>query len=137
MAFSSLLARIKEDIVQDRELSEDVVNEVVAKYPLSKSCLKYLFTLYEELEEEVVHKRNEIERLKNVVSDLQEQLAKLSEGFNPELERLKLEKREVEERYTEALEDYNQVAMRFDDLLEFLRSSFFGRIILSKWERMQ
>ena len=48
-----------------------------------------------------------------------------------------MEKREVEERYTEALEDYNQVAMRFDDLLEFLRSSFFGRIILSKWERMQ
>jgi len=137
MAFSSLLARIKEDIVQDRELTEDVVNEVVARYPLSKSCLKYLFTLYEELEEEVVHKRNEIERLKNVVSDLQEQLAKLSDGYNPELERLKLEKREVEERYTEALEDYNQVAMRFDDLLEFLRSSFFGRIILSKWERMQ
>ncbi len=127
-----LFELIKE--IKDRVDSCESLEDVIKHYPINKSPLPYLFTLLEEvipLMNDFEHKNAELQRS---LDDLNELLELSDKGFSPELERVKNEKKELEQRLSSAYEDYNRLASEILSLKEFLSASFIGRYLLSKWE---
>jgi hypothetical protein len=62
---SGLIFKIKNTILLNNELNDEIINEIISKYPLSKSSLRYLFTLYEELENIILELKEENKRLES------------------------------------------------------------------------
>jgi len=124
---SGLLAHVRDTILLDKDdLTDDVINEIVAKYPLSKSSIKYLFTLYDEFDEELseiraenntlkerikqleskedIIKGKDIEKLQNELKTLENENKELKEKINL----LKSEKVELEKDYQELNDELRQ-----------------------------
>ncbi len=129
MKFFELIREIK-----NRVDSGEPLEDVIKCYPINKTPLPYLFTLLEEVIPLIEDSEQKNAELQVRVNDLNELLELSDKGFSPELERVKNEKKELEQRLSSVYEDYNRLASEILSLKEFLSASFFGRYLLSKWE---
>jgi chromosome segregation ATPase len=135
---SGLIAHINDTILVDKdEITDEVINEIVAKYPLSKSCIKYLFTLYQELELNISELQEENKRLKSEIKRLEQRKALSSgkdsqEDKNRLLSFLKEQKEHIQELEQEKdrLEEENyELQQKLEMYEDFFSSSFLGAML--------
>jgi len=97
---SGLIAHINDTILIDKpDLNDEVLAEIVSKYPLSKSSLKYLFTLYDEMISVISELESEIRSLKAQIkpSNPKEEVSNTQDTMmlQNDLRRLENEKNEL------------------------------------------
>jgi DNA-binding MarR family transcriptional regulator len=135
---SGLIAHINDKILVDKdEITDEIINEIVSKYPLSKSCIKYLFTLYQELELNVSELQEENKRLKSEIKrleqrkvlssskDSQEDKNRLLSFLNEQKEYIQ-ELEQEKERLEKENYDLRQKLVIYED---FFSSSFLGAML--------
>jgi len=123
---SGLIAHIKDTIMLDNDkLTDEVVDEIVSKYPLTKSSLKYLFTLYDEMQDEVSELEQENISLKEQIKALESKNPSSSSKDTLELKnRLKTlenENNELKEKITDlqnTLEEYEKQLSLYESFFE-------------------
>jgi DNA-binding transcriptional MerR regulator len=135
---SGLIFKIKNTILLNNELNDEIINEIISKYPLSKSSLRYLLTLYEELENIILELKEENKRLDNENKRLESKKVVVTGKYTQDDLKHLQGLLKGQKNYVDEVEKENQnLKHKLEVYDNFFLSSFIGTLLYKNYCKKQ